>query len=253
MKNTENKITETRIFLASSIRREFKDQRMELSDFVRKLNDVLIGKDRYLRLLICEDIDNAITLDGKQEEYNEEIRSCNHFYTLIGQSIGKWTKEEIGVASEKREPIVHAFIQNTGNAASMAAELESLGFHADQEHGEADHPYHTFNHIDEVKLEMLKTFFPYPSRLQFIDNKIYLDRVHLLDLDKVPISSEEARHYLNSSKEKNRHENKTDLKMITVILASSQDTDSFSLSDHIRDLNDQYLQKGVLLFIVDGW
>ena len=272
MKNTEKEINsslieETRIFLASSIN-EFENERMEISDFIRKLNDALIKEGRYLKLVICEDITNAIAIKGKQQEYNEEIRSCNHFYTLIGESIGYWTNMEIGVASENKEPVIHAFIKNTGKAGSMAAELESQGFHAYQEQGQTDSQYQIFDHIDKVKLEILKTFFTNPDKLEFIENKIYLTaddnrrkteetrhgKVYLLDLDKVPMSSEEAKHYLsittNKNKKRKRSNNGNDIKMITVILASSQDTDSILLSDHIRDLNDQYYHRGYYFLLL---
>ena len=46
---------EVKIFLASSIN-EFRNERFDLGDFIRKLTDQTIEQDVYLKFSICEDI-----------------------------------------------------------------------------------------------------------------------------------------------------------------------------------------------------
>ncbi len=89
-----NKIT---FFLASSIK-EFDYERKVIGDLVRRINDVIIFKDMYIRLVLCEDISSAMASGRKQEEYNQIIRDSDCFILLCGKELGKYTLEEFEVA-----------------------------------------------------------------------------------------------------------------------------------------------------------
>ena len=92
-----------RVFLASSIT-EFSQERMQLGDFVRSLNDILVERDVYIHLEKSEDITNAIDLYRKQNQYNAFIRKSDYFFMLIGKAVGAYTMEEYETAcgSEKK-------------------------------------------------------------------------------------------------------------------------------------------------------
>ena len=86
-----------RVFLASSIT-EFSQERMQLGDFVRSLNDILVERDVYIHLEKSEDITNAIDLYRKQNQYNAFIRKSDYFFMLIGEAVGAYTMEEYETA-----------------------------------------------------------------------------------------------------------------------------------------------------------
>ena len=73
-----------KIFLASSLS-EFKEDRRELGDYIRKLNNVYCKRGIYFELVVCEDISDSLAEERKQEEYNAEIRDCQYFYIIFGK------------------------------------------------------------------------------------------------------------------------------------------------------------------------
>lgn len=101
------------IFLASSIN-EFKNERNEIGDFIRRIQDILIEYDIFLKLIVCEYLDNNISILGrKQEDYNQKIKTCDIFFMLIGQKLGDYTKEEYNVARQNQREIHVAFISSS--------------------------------------------------------------------------------------------------------------------------------------------
>ena len=77
-----------KIFLASSIV-EFARERDELELFIRNVSDKF--EDNYDTKIIplrCENVDTCMTLDGKQEEFNQLIRESEMcffiFFTRVG-------------------------------------------------------------------------------------------------------------------------------------------------------------------------
>ena len=89
---------EIKIFVASSIN-ELEIERLEIGDFIRRINDNL--RDQNIRIVkeMCEYESNAISTNGrKQEDYNELIRNSDFFYMLIGEKVGQYTIEEFNEA-----------------------------------------------------------------------------------------------------------------------------------------------------------
>lgn len=86
-----------KIFLASSIV-EFKEERNEIGDFIRRIQDELIEWDYRIQLFECEFFDNSIALTRKQDEYNEEIKKSDVFIMLVGSRLGNYTFEEFKIA-----------------------------------------------------------------------------------------------------------------------------------------------------------
>lgn len=148
---------EVKIFLASSID-EFKYERLDLGDFIRKMTDQTIEQDIYLKFTICEDLSNAVAKSRKQEEYNDKIRNSDFFYVIFGNKAGDYTIEELKVAvqqfKETKKPNIYVYrqkpIENTvvtekGKAALAEIEKEKVNIN-----------YRNYNNIDNMKLEIAK-------------------------------------------------------------------------------------------------
>lgn len=78
-----------KVFVASSIK-DFKEERIYLGGYVRKLNDSLIGMGHKVRLFLCED-ENI----NSQPFYDRCIEKSDVFIALIGSDLGKFTRHEI--------------------------------------------------------------------------------------------------------------------------------------------------------------
>jgi hypothetical protein len=87
------KLKHLKIFLASSIK-EFAEERMSLKDFVRKMNDILVDHNIYLRMFICEYASNALADGRKQNEFTREIDDSDIFLLLAGKNLGDYTLEK---------------------------------------------------------------------------------------------------------------------------------------------------------------
>ncbi len=99
------------IFLASSIN-EFKDERNEIGDLIRKIQDILIDYEIKIKLFECEFFDNTIALGRKQGEYNEQIKKSQSFIMLVGSKLGQYTLEEYNIAINSQIPI-YVLFKNT--------------------------------------------------------------------------------------------------------------------------------------------
>ncbi|MBQ4012214.1 MAG: hypothetical protein II602_06700, partial [Erysipelotrichales bacterium] len=86
--------------MASSIN-EFHNERLELGAFVQKLNEDNITRGIYADLEVCEEFSNAVSFQGKQNDYNDRIRTCDSFYALFGKQIGEYTVEEYRTAHDQ--------------------------------------------------------------------------------------------------------------------------------------------------------
>lgn len=96
-----------KIFLASSIN-EFKYERNEIGDLIRRIQDKLIDENIRIKLFECEFFDNSIsTLGRKQNDYNEEIKNSDIFIMLVGKRLGGYTKEEYRIAVTSNKPIIN--------------------------------------------------------------------------------------------------------------------------------------------------
>ena len=102
-----------KIFLASSIN-EFKNERNEIGDLVRKIQDKLIDENIRIKLFECEFFDNSISMLGrKQNDYNKEIKNADIFIMIIGKRLGDYTKEEYNVAYSSNKPIINILFKKS--------------------------------------------------------------------------------------------------------------------------------------------
>ena len=147
-------MTTIHIFLGSSLD-ELHLDRMEIGNYVRKLNDIYRDRDVYIKLYECEDENAAMVKGRKQEEYNEEIRQSDIFLVLFYNKAGQYTKEEFYEAYKQ--------FQKTGAPAILTCFRQGEGYAPEQsvlefmsELGEQlGHYFKRYTHIDSVKLTLL--------------------------------------------------------------------------------------------------
>ena len=94
---------EIKIFLASSF--ELEPDRARIGDLLRKLNDEVYEKRGiHLHLVKWEDLDSFYSSQGKQTEYDFQIRNCELFIGLFWHAAGKYTMHEVEVARKNLTP-----------------------------------------------------------------------------------------------------------------------------------------------------
>ena len=177
------------IFLASSID-ELHEARLELGNYVRELNDRFVGHEIYFRLHMCEAMSDEIAETRKQDEYNAVIESCDYFYILVWQKLGKYTREEFDVAfrrfKENHSPRISTFFLETDGKVGddvrrFMAELDE----------NLQHYYTKFSDIDTVKLKMLLQLsarVDSGAKLELKDSRLTVDGspLHSICLEKLP-------------------------------------------------------------------
>lgn len=77
------------IFIASSIE-EFEKERIFIGDYVRRFNELSSGKGYMVRLFLCED-----EYQNSQPIYDRQIQNSDIFISIIGKTLGEFTKHEI--------------------------------------------------------------------------------------------------------------------------------------------------------------
>ncbi len=86
-----------KVFVASSIV-EFEKERIQLADFVRRINDALYKKNQYIYLIQCEALTKQVEKKRKQESYNRIICESDYFFFIHGDKVGQYTEEEYETA-----------------------------------------------------------------------------------------------------------------------------------------------------------
>lgn len=145
-----------KIFLASSIE-DLKYDRLEIGDFFRQLNEIYLYSGIHFSLIKCEDYDNAIAAEGKQTQYDKEIRGCDLVFFLFFRKVGEYTKHEFEVALEEfkktnSKPKIITYFKQVESAADINAEVKAFMAMLD---GELRHYYNIYGNIDTLKLGML--------------------------------------------------------------------------------------------------
>ena len=147
-------MTTIHIFLGSSLD-ELHLDRMEMGNYVRKLNDIYRDRGVYIKLYECEDENAAMVKGRKQEEYNEEIRQSDIFLVLFYNKAGQYTIEEFHEAYKQFQKtgapaILTCFRQGEGYAPEQSV-LEFM----DELGKQLGHYFKRYTHIDSVKLTLL--------------------------------------------------------------------------------------------------
>ncbi|MBQ7906820.1 MAG: hypothetical protein IJ309_02485 [Clostridia bacterium] len=178
-----------KIFIGSSIE-ELKDDRREIGNFFRQLNDLYLDNGVYFQLIMCEDYDDAIETDGKQSKYDKEILDSELSVFIFFKKVGQYTEHEFNIAydsfkAELRPKILTVFkcIDDAGQV------LDSVRFFADRLDKELKHYYKTYVNSDSLKLWLImqiKTMGLDNSLVEFKDGKVLVGSESVASYNDVP-------------------------------------------------------------------
>lgn len=180
------------IFLASSLEdasetNNLRIDRLEISDFIRSLNDRYLNRSVYFRLFRCENEDIAMVNTRKQDEYNEHIKESDIFMVLFLKKVGAYTKEEFETAydhfREKGTPSILTFFRSeneqnyTEEVLAFMKKLDEMG-----------HFFKIYEHIDALKLYLLMQIkvMNLDNSIEFRNGFAYIGNEPILSLESLP-------------------------------------------------------------------
>ncbi|MBR2890056.1 MAG: tetratricopeptide repeat protein [Oscillospiraceae bacterium] len=144
-----------KIFLASSIE-DLREDRLQLGDFFRQINEIYLDRGIHFSLIKCEDYDNSMAAGGKQQEYDREIRESELVFFLFFRKVGDYTRHELEVALEafrdRKKPRIVTYFKYITSIDEAAREVRDFMRLLDRE---MKHYYNTYGHIDTLKLGVL--------------------------------------------------------------------------------------------------
>ena len=156
------------IFLASSLN-EFKDERNEIGDFIRRIQDILIDYHIRLKLFECEFYDNSVASLRKQEEYNEEIKRSQIFLMLVGKTVGMYTLEEYHVAQSYKVPYIYVLLQKKEHDNSIALLKDNMN------KGEICYEFETYFDMKQYIAKMIQRCLKESVEIQVDENKMWIE------------------------------------------------------------------------------
>lgn len=234
-----------KIFLASSLT-EFKEDRHELGDYIRKLNNVYFKRGIYFKLIACEDFSDSLAAERKQEDYNAEIRDSQYFYIIFGKEAGQYSVEEFNVALEQFKktgtPQIYTYFQKLPDENDVDESIKAFIGRLDSE---LNHYYSKFSHLDTIKLNILLELTrnqEIGGNIQFEDGTANIDGEGVLSLEKIPLYSNNTNlQLLRMEKQKKEKE------FIEMLVCAGEFPNDITVKKSIEDnIRDRYqLQKRI--------
>jgi hypothetical protein len=120
----------TKLFLASSS--EFCEERKEFELCISRKNKALRPRGVVIEVVLWEDFLNAMSKTRLQDEYNQAIRECDLFVTLVGSKVGRYTDEEFETAHAQFKatgrPLIFTYFKDVqiSSASVNRADMASL-------------------------------------------------------------------------------------------------------------------------------
>ena len=144
-----------KIFLASSIT-ELETDRDKLQAFVDRLNEFYFDYGIRISLFRCEDGDKAISAEGKQFEFDREIRDSELCLFLFFKKLGEYTRHEFDVAlaafKNCQKPKIVTYFKYVNTPEEAMGEVKAF---MDMLDGEIKHYYNIYQNVDTLKLGVL--------------------------------------------------------------------------------------------------
>ena len=177
-----------KVFLASS--EEMKEERLEFADFFCYLNRVFKPRGVFLELSKWEYLDESMGSTRKQQEYNDEIKTCDMCVVLYWTRFGSYTNEELQTAYEElkagRKPYkLYVYFKETGVVTS---ELQAFKATFEERYG---HFYGKYENIDTLKFRFLLQLENYHNGGAMIieDAHVKIDGKSVVAIDNVPFAA----------------------------------------------------------------
>ncbi len=179
-----------RIFLASSIV-DLKFDRIEIGNFFRQLNDIYIESGVYFDLVMCEDYDNGISLEGKQSEFDKLLCDSDLVFFLFFSKVGEYTKHEFDIALEsyktKQKPKIVTYFKCVDEADMVAEDVKSFMNMLDTE---LRHYYNVYREIDTLKLGIfmqIKLMRLDSTELAIENGKLMYGKTQIAETKNIPM------------------------------------------------------------------
>ena len=179
-----------KIFLASSIE-DLKLDRIVLGDFIRQMNDTYLSKGLHFILIKCEDYDSSVSLEGKQAQYDEEIRSSDMAFFLFYSKVGEYTKHEFEIAFEnyktKDKPKIFTYFKYVNSVDDIDKDVKNFMGVLDEKF---KHYYKTYSNIDTVKCDLAMIMAGIDNAepdLDVKDGRVVINGTDVADSSNIPI------------------------------------------------------------------
>ena len=179
-----------KIFLASSIE-DLRLDRIVLGDFIRQMNDTYLSKGLHFILIKCEDYDSSVSLEGKQAQYDEEIRSSDMAFFLFYSKVGEYTKHEFEIAFEnyktKDKPKIFTYFKYVNSVDDIDKDVKNFMGVLDEKF---KHYYKTYSNIDTVKCDLAMIMAGIDNAepdLDVKDGRVVINGTDVADSSNIPI------------------------------------------------------------------
>ena len=180
-----------KVFLASSD--ELANERLQFDSLFNHLNRIFRPRGLYLELSKWEYLDSSMGPKHKQEEYNEELKTCEMCIVMFWTRFGEYTNEELMTAYNElkagRNPKkLYVFFKEP---ADMSDDLKAFKESFSKDLG---HFYCKFETVDSMRLHFLLQLEAYNTaelkELVKVENsKVAVDGQAMVDLNNVPFAA----------------------------------------------------------------
>ena len=180
-----------KVFLASSD--ELAMERLQFDSLFNHLNRIFRPRGLYLELSKWEYLDSSMGSKHKQEEYNEELKTCDMCMVIYWTKFGEYTAEELTTAytelkSGRNPKKLYVFFKEPG---AVTPELQAF---KDSFVTEFGHFYCRFENVDSMRLHFLLQLEAYQNNemkdlVKIEDSKVKVDGKSIVDLDNVPFAA----------------------------------------------------------------
>lgn len=179
-----------KVFIASS--EELKLERLEFTDMIQQLNRILKPRGLEIEPVKWEYLDTSMGPLHKQEEYNNELKTCEMCLVLYWTRFGDYTKSELETAYSElcagRNPQkLYVYFKDTED---ITPELKAFKDSFATEYG---HFYCQFENVDTMKLNFLLQFEDYQNKnteglLKVQNSRVEVDGKPFVELKNIPFA-----------------------------------------------------------------
>ena len=179
-----------KVFIASS--EELRLERLEFTDMLQHLNRILKPRGVEIEPVKWEYLDASMGPLHKQEEYNQELKTCELCLVLYWTRFGDYTKSEFDTAYSElcagRNPQkLYVYFKD---ADEITPELRAFKESFDTQYG---HFFCRFENVDTMKLNFLLQFEAYQNKgseamLQVRDSQVEIDGQPFVELKNIPFA-----------------------------------------------------------------
>ena len=165
-------------------------ERLEFTDMIQQLNRILKPRGIEIEPVKWEYFDASMGPLHKQEEYNNELKTCEICLALYWTKFGEYTKSEFETAYEElkagRNPRkLYVYFKDS---ADITPELKEFKESFATKYG---HFFCRFENVDTMRLNFLLQFEDYQNKhndslLKIRDSKVEIDGKPFADLHNIP-------------------------------------------------------------------